>query len=75
MSLHLSTCVTVREPGFSRSETIDLARRIERGGSALWPELECDPKPFMCPGVLTYNRNFSPREVHTMIAALLAYAE
>lgn len=31
MPLHLTSCVPVREPGFSASECLELARKIESG--------------------------------------------
>ena len=71
MSLHLTICELVRDPGFSRSECLDLARRIETGGESLWDDLVCDDP--LCDGQLR-RTSLSPREEHVLVAALRAYA-
>ena len=72
MSLHLSACVFAREPGFSRSECLDLARKIDLDSESLWDDVECDLPH--CEMVVIHHPNLSARERATLIAALLAYA-
>lgn len=70
MALTLTSCEYAREPGFSRTECLDLAKRIERGDS-IWDELDCGY--FQCEGVFK-QKAMSRRELQTVIDALLAYA-
>jgi hypothetical protein len=59
MSLHLTGCAKVREPGFSRSECLELARKI----SHEWLLL-CDQD----------GNDVSPQETALIVAALRAHA-
>jgi hypothetical protein len=70
MALHLTSCETTREPGFSRSECLELARQIESRKS-VWDDLECGY--LNCEGHLT-RTEMSAREMATILAALRAYA-
>lgn len=70
MALSLTSCEYAREPGFSRTECLDLARRIEFGDS-IWDDIDCDQ--WNCCGTLKHSAT-SPRELQTILAALRAYA-
>lgn len=72
MTIHLTSIKRVREPGFSRSECLELARRIEAGGSVCADEIKCEN--WDCEGRLDEPR-LSCREQATIIAALRAYAQ
>jgi hypothetical protein len=61
MALHNLTATRVREPGFSPSECLELARKLE--AERLWL--------FGDGG----NEANSPRAIATIVAALRAYAE
>lgn len=61
MALHNLTAVRVREPGFSQSECLELARKIKN--EQLWL--------FGDGG----NEANSPRCIATIVAALRAYAD
>lgn len=67
MPLHLTSCVPVREPGFSASECLELARRIERGDLLVIPAL----------AVQGYQEasSFTRSGVAPIVAALRAYAD
>ena len=58
MALHNLTAIRVREPGFSPSECLELARKLERGGFV--EQCECG--------------EFESGELDLIIAALRAYA-
>lgn len=59
MALHLTSCERAREPGFSRSECLDLARQIDQHRTLIAIEGQYTP---------------SPRQRDTIVAALRAYA-
>lgn len=61
MALHLTTATRVREPGFSQSECLELARRIDHGDVVL--------------GDVSDGTDFSQTEVAVIVAALRAYAD
>ena len=67
--LHLTFVAPVREPGFSRTEALDLARRIEQGFDR--ESLQCPS--WSCAGRIK-DGDRSPREVAIMVAALRTYA-
>ena len=69
--LHLTSCESVREPGFSRWECLDLARRIEFDRELRWVELDCD---YPCWEGVLKRKMLLPREEQILIAALRAYA-
>lgn len=65
MALHLTSAAPIREPGFSRSECLELARRIESG--ELWTyECECGAD---------VQRDCSGGDMALIVAALRAYAD
>lgn len=39
MALTLTSCEYAREPGFSRTEALDLAKRLEAGDIFVWPDV------------------------------------
>lgn len=64
---------TVREPGFSRSECLALAKRLENAGLArCFGNIDCDH--WDCDGRIQSEDEFSARELATIVAALQAYA-
>lgn len=75
MALTLTSCVRVHEPGFSKSECLELARRIEQFGKI--PDsydIECDRN--FCNGtIIECDDGMSYREVNAIAAALRAFAE
>lgn len=73
MTLNLTSAVKVREPGFSASECLELAKRLERAGIArCFGQIDCDR--WDCDGRIQAEDEFSPRELATIVAALRAYA-
>lgn len=70
MRLHLTSCEPVREPGFSKSECLELARRIDRGDMIeRW--FECDD----CGAENMISETLTIAERDTIVAALRAYAK
>lgn len=65
MSLTLTSGTRGREPGFSPSECLELAKRIERDG---WTEL-CEA----CAETII-STEFDANDVRLIVAALRAYA-
>lgn len=70
MTLRLTSCEPVREPGFSKSECLDMARRIDHG-HLIERRLECDE----CGMNYVISISLSMRERDTIVAALRAYAK
>lgn len=69
MKLHLTSCEPVREPGFSKSECLELARKIDRGDLIeRWFECDC------CGADNLISTSLSIQERDTIVAALRAYA-
>ena len=68
MTLHLTGCTTTaRDPGFSRSECADLARRIESGDLIVGSEMEFAEGGSGIDEIAAWQRD-------TIIAALRAFA-
>lgn len=74
MALNLTSATRVREPGFSASECLELARKIEQAGRVPSVyDIDCDR--WNCEGRLDEcNDGLSCREVANIVAALRAYA-
>lgn len=65
--MHLTSCEPVRDPGFSKSECLELARKIDRS-----TEIAISP----CFGPDLNDLTFlNPIDRDTIIAALRAYAK
>jgi len=73
MALNLTSCTSIREPGFSQSECLDLARWLEVPDCVISRDPEtCDE----CGAVILCEREtLSPRQRDTIVAALRAYAK
>jgi hypothetical protein len=69
--LNLTSCTRVHEPGFSRSECLELARRFELGTGP--DQLQCDR--WNCDGRVDSDNDLTPRQKNTIVAALRAFAE
>jgi hypothetical protein len=70
----MADTVTIeREPGFSRSEALELARRLEQGTDIDWNNFNCGN--IDCEAVVVRQGDFSPRQRATIVAALRAYAK
>lgn len=70
MTLALTSATSTREPGFSRSECLELARRIDRNDTVGAGLRECCEK---CGR--DSIRHLSFRQRNTIVAALRAYAD
>lgn len=62
----------VHEFGFSRSECLELARRMDACGTLTSEDIKCDQ--WNCNGRINSEHGLSPRERATIVAALRAYA-
>lgn len=71
MTLKMTSCEPVREPGFSKSECLDLAKAFEGGGHI--SPIICDN--WDCDGQTDSDISLSPRQRDTIVAALRAYAK
>jgi len=73
MTLNLTSCARVHEPGFSRSEALELARLFENGSiSSPNDEIDCDR--WDCEGIVRCETELSVRARATIVAALRAFA-
>lgn len=71
MTLTITSAVKVREPGFSRSECLELARRIECGTVGLINDPDmCDD----CGGIFCDGGSITNSQTALIVAALRAYA-
>lgn len=75
MTLNLTSATSIREPGFSRSECLELARRIESDGIISEDrDIQCDH--WDCDGYISrISDGLSSRQRNTIVAALRAYAD
>lgn len=71
MALHLTSCERAREPGFSRSECLELARQIEQGDMVLCQSTYEDCED--CGRSFASDRGSTLRQRSTIVAALRAY--
>lgn len=71
--IHMTSCESVRDPGFSKSECLELARRIDND-RALPDGADIYCERWNCNGSIKRMEGLSPRERDTIVAALRAYA-
>lgn len=69
--IRLTSCEPVREPGFSKSECLELAKAFKPGSPA--GGIVCDR--WNCGGQVDSDTSLSPRQRDTIVAALRAYAK
>lgn len=69
--IRLTSCEPVREPGFSKSECLELAKAFESGGRI--SRVICDH--WDCDGEIDNDIPLSSRQRDTIVAALRAYAK
>lgn len=76
MTLRLTSCKQVREPGFSRSECLELARLVETRDLVMHDGLGTDCSDPFCDRIVLDGRyDISVRERDIIVCALREYAK